>query len=76
LADTIAEMKKGGGGGRINPNNRNRDRQKKNEDDGEVWFAKCPICEQVHRAPAKKYCYELECNAYLCPENWVSGVKK
>jgi DNA repair exonuclease SbcCD ATPase subunit len=78
LADTIAEMKKGGGGGgRGNTNaNKNRDRQKKVDDDGDVQFAKCPICEQVHRAPAKKYCYELECNAHLRPENWVSRVKK
>ena len=77
LADTIAEMKKGGGGvGRGNPNNRNRDRQRKNEDDGDMQFAKCPICEQTHRAPAKKYCYQLECNVHLRPENWVSQVKK
>jgi hypothetical protein len=50
-------MKRGGWGGRVNPNNRNRDHQKKKKDDGDVQFARCPVCEQVHRAPAKKYCY-------------------
>jgi DNA repair exonuclease SbcCD ATPase subunit len=75
LSDTIAEFKKGAGG-KGNSNNGNRHRQKKTEDENESNFAKCPICEQVHRAPARKYCYELECNAHLRPENWMSRVRK
>ena len=70
LADSIAEIKKGGGKGIPNPRNREK------QGDGDRHLGKCAVCEQTHRMPAKKYCYELECNAHLRPENWVSRVKK